>query len=126
MIPFVVLGLGLGSGAVVVNLLGSRPQSSLVDQLPRPTQKAGDEPPDRPNDLVASLHNALTSLDDQYQALIQTRLDPLLAGELRQEQMRQLAPDGQRELNPQEKAQNRRLLVGVGGWARGRSPAGRP
>jgi Cu2+-exporting ATPase len=115
MIPFVVLGLGLGSGALVVNLFGSRPKSSLVDQLPRPTQKAGDMLPDRPNDLVAALHNALTSLDDQYQALIQTRLDPLLAGELRQEQMRQLVPEGKRELNPQEKAQNRRLLVGVGG-----------
>ena len=115
MIPFVVLGLGLGSGALMVNLFSSRPKSSLVDQLTPLTPKAGDEPPDRPNDLVAALHNGLTRLDDQYQSLIQTRLDPLLAGELRQEQMRQLAPEGQRELNPQEKAQNRRLLVGVGG-----------
>ena len=115
MIPFIVLGLGLGSGALVVNLFGSRHQSRLVDQLTPLTPKAGDEPLDRPNDLVAALQNGLTRLDDHYQALIQTRLDPLLAGELRQEQMRQLAPEGPRELDPLEKAQNRRLLVGVAG-----------
>jgi len=114
-IPFIVLGLGLGSGALVVNLFGSRHQSRLVDQLTPLTPKAGDEPLDRPNDLVAALQNGLTRLDDHYQALIQTRLDPLLAGELRQEQMRQLAPEGPRELDPLEKAQNRRLLVGVAG-----------
>ncbi|MFN9645243.1 MAG: heavy metal translocating P-type ATPase [Cyanobacteriota bacterium] len=115
MIPFVVLGLGLGSGALVVNLFGSRPQSKLVDRLTACSPTAGDEPLDRPDDLLAALHYGLTQLDDQYQALIQTRLDPLLAGELRQEQMRQLAPEGQRELDPQEKAQNRLLLLGVGG-----------
>jgi Cu2+-exporting ATPase len=114
-IPFVVLGLGLGSGALVVNLFGSRPRSRLVDRLTPATPTAADEPLDRPIDLVASLHYGLTRLDDQFQALVQTRLDPLLAGELRQEQMRQLLPEGQRELKPEEKAQNRRLLVGMGG-----------
>lgn len=115
MIPFVVMGLGLGSGALLVNLFRSRHQSSLVNRLTPLTPKAGAELPDRPNDFFAVIHNGLFHLDDQYQALIQTRLDPILAGELRQEQMRQLAPEGQRELTPKEKAQNRRLLVGVGG-----------
>lgn len=53
-------------------------------------------------------------LDEQYQAFIQTHLDPALVGHLRNQQMQALAHGKQRDLSPLEKRTNRSLALGVG------------
>jgi len=109
--------IGMGGGAVVASLVGQRRPSNLVDRLSPPRQRTPVPSTHTPTGALDHLRVGLSQLDDRYQNLIQTRLDPLLIGQLRQEQMRQIALTSRRELNQQEKANNRRLVLGVGGLA---------
>ena len=115
MIPLLLVGLG--GSALVARLVGQRRQPTLVDRLSPPRQDAGEQATDSPSGALDTDPGGLARLDDRIQTLIQTRLDPLLIGQLREEQMRQIAPSGPRELSRQEKAMNRRLAVGLTGLA---------
>jgi Cu2+-exporting ATPase len=83
--------------------------------LSPPRVEPDGEPTDLPAEAIGALRGSLKHLDDRYQSLIQTRIDPLLISQLRDEQMRDLAPTGRREMIAQEKEMNRRLVLGVGG-----------
>lgn len=111
MIPLVMFGLG--GGALMAGLLRQRTQPTLLDQLSPPHQ-GGEEQQPSENNASRELQVKLSNLDDRFQALVQTYLDPFMVGQLREEQMREISPKGLRELNPQEKAINRRLALGVG------------
>lgn len=63
--------------------------------------------------LLERARTCFARLDEQYQAWIQTRLDPWLASRLRDRQMRVLTCGGRRHLSPSEKHVNRSLILGV-------------
>ena len=114
MIPLILVGLG--GGAWVASFVGHGRQPTLVEKLCPPRQVAHGRATHSPSASLAALRDGLSQLDDRYQSLVQTRLDPLLLGPLHEEQMRQIAPNG-RELSRQEKANNRRLALGLAGLA---------
>lgn len=115
MIPLLLVGLG--GGALAASLVKQRKRPSLVDKLsPSPSASPG-QTSESPAEANAGLRSRLSRLDDRYQTFVQTHLDPLLISELREEQMRQISPSGLRQLNRQERANNRRLALGVGGLA---------
>ena len=113
MIP--ALLVGLGGAALLASVVGRRRRPSLVDMLSPPRVEPDGEPTDLPAEAIGALRGSLKHLDDRYQSLIQTRIDPLLISQLRDEQMRDLAPTDRREMIAQEKEMNRRLVLGVGG-----------
>ncbi len=113
MIP--VLLVGLGGAALLASVVGRRRRPSLVDMLSPPRVEPDGEPTDLPAEAIGALRGSLKHLDDRFQTLIQTRIDPLLISQLRDEQMRDLAPTDRREMIAQEKEMNRRLVLGVGG-----------
>lgn len=93
-------------------------QPTLADRLmqaePFPT---GREPPKatRTPGLLISVRRHWVRWDERYQAWVQTRLDPVLAGRSHNQQLRSLNGGAQRQLQPVEKRNNRRLLLGVAG-----------
>lgn len=114
MIPLLLVGLG--GGALVASLVRQR-RPSLVDRLCTPPQATHGQATVPPNGSIDPFRDRLSHLDDRFQTLVQRHVDPLLIGQLREEQMRQISPSGQRELSHQEKAMNRRLALGLGGLA---------
>jgi Cu2+-exporting ATPase len=109
--------VGLGGGALFAGLVELRKRSTLVDLLDPSPSTAQDKVADLPTEALDGLGRRLARLDDRYQSLVQTHLDPLLVSELREEQMRQIGSCGLRKLNDQEKANNRRLALGLAGLA---------
>ncbi|MFN6131315.1 MAG: hypothetical protein ACK46L_00125, partial [Synechococcaceae cyanobacterium] len=98
--------VGLGGGALFAGLVELRKRSTLVDLLDPSPSTAQDKLADLPTEALDGLGRRLARLDDRYQSLVQTHLDPLLVSELREEQMRQIGSSGLRKLNDQEKANN--------------------
>ena len=91
--------------------------STLIDKLSPTPPASHEQKTDSPKVALGLFGSRLSQLDDRYQTFVQTHLDPLLVSELREEQMRQISPTGLRKLNNQERANNRRLALGVGGLA---------
>ncbi|MFN9545846.1 MAG: heavy metal translocating P-type ATPase [Cyanobacteriota bacterium] len=130
MIPLLVAALG---GVVVVGAVSvRRRQPSLVDRLTSAGQKPKTQPKQEDEaDNPAPAQDGLTPaqaetgpiratlerLDNNYQDLIQTHLDPWFAGQLRHEQMKALTQGKLRVLSPSEKRNNRSLALGTGGLA---------
>jgi len=103
-------GLAMGGTAAVALALARRRRTPLIDYLdmpalpPTPAQAAP-----RPGKQEAA-GIRLAELDDQYQAFIQTRLDPWLASSLRDRHMQTLTQGGLRQLGGLEKDLNRSLI----------------
>lgn len=76
-------------------------------------REALDPEPKTPNALMAILARA----DNDYQAFIRTRIDPLLAGRARDAHLQALVSSKGRVLSVQEKRSNRRLGLGVAALA---------
>jgi hypothetical protein len=124
MIP--VLLVALGGGTVVALVASQRRRLTLLDRLTPPHQapKTQAVSPKRAPDATAkststhppgSIPASLARLDEEYQTLVQTHLDPLIAGRLRDQQMLALTEGARRELNPREKRTNRSLALGASG-----------
>jgi Cu2+-exporting ATPase len=109
--------VGLGGGVLMAGLVKQRKSSTLIDKLSPPPPASHGQKTDSPKAALGLFGSRLSQLDDRYQTFVQTHLDPLLVSELREEQMRQISPTGLRKLNNQERANNRRLALGVGGLA---------
>ena len=109
--------VGLGGGALIASLVERRKRSTLLDILDPAHLPPQGRVAKLPTDALDGLGSHLSCLDDRYQSLVQTHLDPLLVSEVREEQMRQIGSSGLRKLNDQEKANNRRLALGVAGLA---------
>ena len=118
---FPVIGLALGGLAATAFLRrGMRRRPALLDSLaepgaPLPYPKQGTTGQTRPLGIIGTAIACIERWDGRYQSLIQTRLDPLIMGRLRTEQMQSLAPSVLRELNCMEKRTNRSLVLGVAG-----------
>jgi Cu2+-exporting ATPase len=114
MIPILVVAFG--GGSFLAFAAGTRRHPTLLDQLTPPVL-----PPPAPvsaapaRNIAAPLGASLARLDAEYQALVQTHLDPWLAGRLRDQQMLALTEGEQREMNEREKRTNRSLVLGGGG-----------
>ena len=123
MIPLLLIALG--GGALAATVARGHRHPSLLDRLTSPVQPpkaqaSAKEAPDRntpgaPADAPGPIRAYLARLDARYQSLVQTHLDPWLAGQLRDQQMLELTKGVQRELNPREKRNNRGLALGTGG-----------
>jgi heavy metal translocating P-type ATPase len=113
MIPLFLVGLG--GGVLLTALIEQQKSSTLVDKLSPPHPASRGQATDSPTNALDRFGSRLSRLDDRYQLLVQTQLDPLLVSELREEQMREISPTGLRKLNDQERANNRRLALGVSG-----------
>lgn len=123
MIP--VLVVALGGGTIVAAVAGRRKRPTLLDRLTSsaraPKVQASPKTTPESTAQVATgatsgpLRGSLAQLDEQYQIFVQTRLDPWLSGQLRNEQMLTLTEGVRRELNPMEKRTNRSLALGAGG-----------
>jgi heavy metal translocating P-type ATPase len=100
-----------------------RTRPTLVDRLtalwPKPKTPSGSkDTPDSP--IQATTHSVLAAvarLDSSYQDLIQTHLDPWFAGQVRNEQMMALTQGKMRVLSPNEKRNNRSIILGAGALA---------
>ena len=114
MIP--MLALALGGGALAATLVVQRRPLTLLDKLSAQGQgtadvKAKASSLEAPGIILARLSH----LDERYQTLIATHLDPWLAGQLRDQQMQDLSHGEPREITPVEKRLNRSLGLGSGG-----------
>lgn len=111
--------VAIGGASLAVSLIASRPRRTLLDELSSPESSPGDD--NRSSiPLAETFTAALTSLqnvDCRYQHMVATRLDPWLAGQLRNQQMLELTQGEQRELGKNEKRINRSLLLGASGLA---------
>jgi Cu2+-exporting ATPase len=124
MIPVILVAIG--SGTIVAAVAGRRRRPTLLDRLtsavqapkaksaPQAAREATAQAPstEAPEGLIGG---SLARLDEQYQTFVQTRLDPWLAGQLRDQQMLALTEGVRRELNPMEKHTNRSLALGASG-----------
>ncbi|MFN9623089.1 MAG: heavy metal translocating P-type ATPase [Cyanobacteriota bacterium] len=116
---FAVLGTVFFAGAVSER----RSRRTLLDRLTVPganpeTPSGSKDAPHSP--VQATTHSALAALarlDNSYQVLIQTHLDPLFAGQVRNEQMMALAQGEMRVLSAKEKRNNRSIALGAAGLA---------
>jgi heavy metal translocating P-type ATPase len=111
-----LMALAIGGGVIAAVALMRRRRAPLI-AVPTPSRPAVDpkQPPpvtQRPA-LLERARTRFAQLDEQYQALIQTHLDPWLADRLRDRQMQVLARGGRRDLSPYEKQANRALALGV-------------
>ena len=123
MIPLLLVALS--GGAFVATVVRRHPQPTLLDRLTSPVQppKAQASPKvaadgnaqASPTDAPGPIRAYLARLGERYQSLVQTHLDPWLAGKLRDQQMLELTKGVQRQLNPPEKRNNRGLGLGAGG-----------
>jgi hypothetical protein len=109
--------VGLSGGGLVAGLVHQRKSSTLIDKLRTPPQRANAQASEAADVVIDHVRSKLSHLDDHYQTFVQTHLDPLLVSELREEQMRQVSQTNLRKLNAQERANNRRLALGVAGLA---------
>ena len=113
--PYIFL-IAIGSSALAAGLsiAKKRSRTTLVDVLaaPRPSTADLDRPTLGPGPL-ASVRARLVRWDEKYQTLVQTHLDPWLAGRLRDRQIHSLESGGQRHLSAMELRTNRSLGLGV-------------
>lgn len=114
MLHFIALAIGGGVIAAVVQMRRRRVPLIAVLTPSRPAVDPKQPPPltQRPG-LFERARIRFAQLDEQYQALIQTHLDPWLANRLRDRQMQMLTRGGRRDLSPSEKHVNRTLIPGV-------------
>ncbi len=91
-----------------------RRQATLMDALAAPQPStAGLGRPALGSGPLASVHARVVRWDEKYQTLVQTRLDPWLAGRLRDRQIQSLENGGQRHLSALELRTNRSLGLGL-------------
>ncbi|MEB3318591.1 MAG: heavy metal translocating P-type ATPase [Cyanobacteriota bacterium] len=107
--------VGLSGGGLLAGLVKQRNYSTLVDKLSHQPSKSQAQATESAVVALDGFGSRLSHLDDRYQIFVQTHLDPLLVSELREEQMRQISQTDLRKLNAQERANNRRLALGVAG-----------
>ena len=116
---FAALGGLFFAGAISAR----KPKPTLVDRLSTPGRNpktpSGSE--DAPNSPIQAAKDSVLApfvrLDNSYQSLIQTHLDPWFAGQVRNEQMMALTQGRLRVLSPNEKRNNRTIALGAGGLA---------
>ncbi|MFN9643528.1 MAG: heavy metal translocating P-type ATPase [Cyanobacteriota bacterium] len=109
--------VGLSGGVLFSGLVKQRTRSTLIDKVCAPSPAAHVQASESLDERLDRFGSRLSHLDDRYQTFVQTHLDPLLLSELREEQMRQISPTALRQLNVQERANNRRLAMGLAGLA---------
>ncbi|MFM8277955.1 MAG: heavy metal translocating P-type ATPase [Cyanobium sp.] len=112
MIPLFIVALG--GVTLAASFVARRPRLSLVDQLGAVDAPGGDgvAPGSGLASSIATVQTSLVNIDNHYQNLVVTHLDPWIAGQLRNQQMLELTQGQSRELSINEKNINRSLLTG--------------
>jgi Cu2+-exporting ATPase len=107
-----LFAIALGGGALAAGMaaVSKSRRPTLMDALTT-ASRAGEE---SPSTLARSVGAGLARWDEGYQATIQARFDPWLAGRLRDEQMQALTRGERRHLGSLERRINRSLLLGAG------------
>jgi heavy metal translocating P-type ATPase len=114
---FPVIGVVLAGFGIITFARANR-QPTLLERISEPAASPSSQaqPPsekNQPKGLLAPVSACFEQWDGQYQSLVQTRIDPLLMGRLRAQQMESLAHGHLRELSRMEKQANRSLALGV-------------
>ena len=104
---------GLAMGGIAAIALARRRPTPLIDYLDMPTLPTNPPQAVPCQGQQEAACTRLAELDDQYQAFIQTHLDPWLVSGLRDQHMRALTQGGLRHLSELEKDLNRSLITSV-------------
>lgn len=101
---------GLAICGVAAVALARRRPTPLIDYLDMPALPPSPPQAEPRQGKPEAIRARLAGLDDQYQAFVQTHLDPWLASSLRDEHMRALTQGRLRQLGELEKDLNRSLI----------------
>lgn len=102
--------LGVATTDVIRDALETTHQELFPTKQPDPNAEIETKAPH----IGQRFMSFLDDTDNRFQTFVSKKIDPLLAGHSREQQLQSLMHGGVRELSPQERATNRRLGLGVG------------
>jgi len=114
LISLVVAGSTLGGAVLAVHKRRQKRARLLKKLEGREIAPQGDKKSLDIYRYWRMLRTYFSVLDQRYQSLIKSRVDPLLLGKVHEQQLQTLAEGTIREVSPREKSVNRRLMLGVG------------